>query len=79
MIQRNQTSAQSIGLTRWNVATLFMKFFNCDLRNAIPVAKIEGTCYTNEGGFCFGSFLIVISLTIAHSAHNQLESTLFGA
>lgn len=38
--QRNQTSAESIGLTRWDVASMFISFFNCDLRNAIQLAKL---------------------------------------
>lgn len=44
--QRNQTSAESIGLTSWGVASLFISFFKCDLRNMIHLAKLGPLLFT---------------------------------
>ncbi|PSZ15416.1 hypothetical protein A7589_05625 [Escherichia sp. MOD1-EC6475] len=60
---RNQTSGESIGLTRWNVASMFLSFFKYDLRNAIQLAKFGGGALIHPGEFCFRSFLSVISVT----------------
>ncbi|QIH62528.1 hypothetical protein CRX67_04975 [Enterobacteriaceae bacterium A-F18] len=63
VLHRNQTSGESIGRTRVNVASLYIKFFNCDLRNGICVAKLWPARLMIMGGFCSGSFLSVISVT----------------
>ncbi|PPQ53306.1 hypothetical protein C4623_01125 [Escherichia albertii] len=60
---RNQTSGESIGRTRWNVASMFRYFFKYDQRNAIQLAKFEGGALIHLGEFCFRSFLSVISVT----------------
>ncbi|EAM8554244.1 hypothetical protein AWI61_20760 [Salmonella enterica] len=60
---RNQTSGESIGLTSWNVASMFINFFNCDLRNEIWLAKSADLTVTRSRDFCFRSFLSVISVT----------------
>ncbi|AVR05315.1 hypothetical protein A8H26_22710 [Pluralibacter gergoviae] len=57
---RNQTSGVSIGLTRWYVASMFISFFNCDLRNAIQLAKNGLHPFIKKGDICFRSFLTVI-------------------
>ncbi|HAZ53511.1 MAG TPA: hypothetical protein DCY50_00360 [Franconibacter helveticus] len=59
----NQTSGESIGPTSRYVASMFIRFFNCDLRNAIPSAKFEAASIIMLGDFCFRSFLSVISVT----------------
>ncbi|ATF48746.1 hypothetical protein CO701_06200 [Citrobacter werkmanii] len=66
---RNQTSGESIGPTRWNVASMFISFFKYDLKNAIQLAKLRGCALTCSGDFCFGSFLSVISVAYRIS-HN---------
>ncbi|POT59866.1 hypothetical protein C3432_03910 [Citrobacter amalonaticus] len=66
---RNQTSGVSIGLTSLNVASMFISFFNCDLENAIQLAKLWVITFTRLGDFCFRSFLSVISVTYPIS-HN---------
>lgn len=66
---RNQTSGVSIGLTSLNVASMFITFFNCDLKNAIQLAKLTVCALTLLGEICFRSFLIVISVTYRIS-HN---------
>ncbi|ATG01936.1 hypothetical protein CRH15_11990 [Lelliottia amnigena] len=60
---RNQTSGESIGLTRWNVASLFIKFFKDVYRNGICVAKMRPVALIEKGDFCVRSFFSVISLT----------------
>ncbi|KDE34543.1 hypothetical protein UYSO10_4360 [Kosakonia radicincitans] len=72
--QRNQTSGGSIGPTRGNVASLYISFFNCDLRNGICVAKSPGVVISQLGDFCFRSFLSVISVTYPLSEDYQLET-----
>ncbi|PDO87515.1 hypothetical protein BK796_08635 [Kosakonia pseudosacchari] len=60
---RNQTSGESIGLTRGNVASMYIRFFNCDLRNGICAAKLPPVLISRLDDFCFRSFLSVISVT----------------
>ncbi|TGB67898.1 hypothetical protein CQB02_04570 [Escherichia coli] len=60
---RNQTSGESIGRTRLNVASMFLYFFKYDLKNAIQLAKFGGSALIDLGEFCFRSFLSVISVT----------------
>ncbi|EBI4017452.1 hypothetical protein B1I25_04070 [Salmonella enterica] len=60
---RNQTSGESIGLTSLNVASMFISFFNSDLRNEIWLAKSRDSTAIRSSDFCFRSFLSVISVT----------------
>ncbi|ARU83238.1 hypothetical protein A8A57_21990 [Lelliottia amnigena] len=60
---RNQTSGESIGRTRCDVASLFLKFFKHVLRNGICVAKMRPLPLIKKGDFCSGSFFSVILVT----------------
>ncbi|SFQ95081.1 hypothetical protein SAMN04487773_0183 [Enterobacter sp. kpr-6] len=75
----NQTSGASIGLTRWNVARLFIKIFSCDHRNEIYLAKLRPGALRRKGDNCFRSFLSVITVTYLISAQTRLEHISGGA
>nr|EGT4378004.1 hypothetical protein [Cronobacter dublinensis] len=71
--QGNQTSGESIGPTSRYVASMFISFFNCDLRNAIRLAKLRGVTSGKAGDYCVRSFLSVISVTYGRNPEEQVE------
>ncbi|EGT4280165.1 hypothetical protein DOX53_05005 [Cronobacter malonaticus] len=75
----NQTSGESIGPTSRDVASMFISFFNCDLRNAIRLAKFRGSEIHQSGDYCFRSFLSVISVTYKRKREEQVERWRRGA
>ncbi|RAU52841.1 hypothetical protein DBY68_001290 [Pseudocitrobacter sp. RIT415] len=77
--QRNQTSDESIGLTRYDVAILFLRFYVDDHRNGIWLANLARLSFICLGDFCFRSFLSVISVTYLNWHNEQLEGAFRGA
>ncbi|EGT5681369.1 hypothetical protein AGJ32_12260 [Cronobacter turicensis] len=77
--QGNQTSGESIGPTSRDVASMFISFFNCDLRNAIRLAKFRGATIHQSGDYCVRSFLSVISVTYGRKPEEQVERSRVGA
>ncbi|PUX15183.1 hypothetical protein AUN14_09230 [Cronobacter muytjensii] len=71
--QGNQTSGESIGPTSRYVASMFISFFNCDLRNAIRLAKFCDESIRKSGDYCVRSFLSVISVTYGRNPEEQVE------